>query len=417
MRTRKEKMAMFATWQQKQVFKNTDVTKRHALLDLLDRHVEGRLAFIVDGSTVVVGRGGPANTGVDATVRVNDNRFFTRVLAAGNLGLGEAYMAREFEIVDGSLEDFLLSLLRSRLDKKIANDPRAALKILGIRLLDTLRGKQSNIKRHYDIGDDLFESFLDSTLTYSCGYARQPGDDVDTLQFNKFERICQKLRLQPGERLLDIGCGYGGLLIHAAKHYGITGVGVTISRHHCARGNHNIADAGLADRVQIRFEDHLALDGSFDKVVSVGMMEHVPRREYRPFFKNIARVLTTKGFGLIHAIGCNSFRNEHDPFIQKYIFPGSNQPRLSEITGNLEKNRLAILDVENMVRHYAITGRRWLERFRAASLDPRKYDETFRRMWEYYLACGIAAMTAGDTALYQVLFTKDDAAELPLQRA
>lgn len=409
-------MANFATWQQKQLLKNTDVAKqRHPLLDLLDRYVDGKLAFIIDGATIVVGHG-PAAAGADVTIRVHDTRFFSRVLAAGNLGLGEAYMAGNFEIAEGSLEEFLVVLLRSGLDKKISSDPWAILKVLGVRLLDTLRGKQSNIRRHYDIGDDLFEAFLDPTLAYSCGYALQPSDDVATLQFNKYERICRKLRLRAGERLLDIGCGYGGLLIHAAKHYGVSGLGITISRHHCDRGNRNIAELGLADGVEIRFEDHLALDGNFDKVVSVGMMEHVPRREYRPFFKNIARMLTPKGFGLIHTIGCNSYRNEHDPFIQKYIFPGSNQPRLSEITENLEKNRLAIVDVENMVRHYAVTGRRWLERFRAARLDERKYDETFRRMWEYYLACGIAAMMASDTALYQVLFTKDYAAELPLQR-
>lgn len=408
---------MLATEQQKQTLKHAgSAATRNTLLDLLDRYVEGRLAFVVDGATVIVGRGAPATAPADATIRVNDPRFFTRVLAAGNLGLGEAYMAREFEVVDGSLEGFLLVLLRSGLDKKIARDPRAALKILGIRLLDTLRGKRSNIKRHYDIGDDLFESFLDSTLTYSCGYAVQATDDVEALQFNKFERICRKLRLRSGERLLDIGCGYGGLLIHAARHYGITGVGTTISRNHCDRGNANIAQAGLADRVRIRFEDHTALSGAYDKIVSVGMLEHVPRREYRTFFRNIARALAPKGFGLIHAIGCNSFRNEHDPFIQKYIFPASNQPRLSEMAESLENNRLAIVDVENMVRHYAVTGRRWLERFRAARLDPARYDDTFRRMWEYYLACGVAAMSAGDSALYQVLFTKDYAAELSLQR-
>jgi cyclopropane-fatty-acyl-phospholipid synthase len=153
-------------------------------------------------------------------------------------------------------------------------------------------------------------------------------------------------------------------------------------------------------------------------VVSVGMMEHVPRREYRKYFSNIARMLTPTGYGLVHTIGCNGAVNRHDPFIQKYIFPGSNQPRLSEITEHLEKARLAIVDVENMVRHYAITGRRWLEAFRANAhkLDPKKYDEPFRRMWEYYLACGIAGMTATDTALYQVLFTKDYAADLALHR-
>lgn len=405
---------MLATSQQG-ILKKTGVPRGNTLLQLLDRHVEGRLAFIVDGETIVVGQSADPGR-IDATVRVNDAAFFRRVLAAGNLGLGEAYMERQFEIVDGSLENFLLILLRSGLDKKITKDPRAVLRILGIRLLDTLRGKVSNITRHYDIGDDLFESFLDARLTYSCGYAKSADDDVNQLQFNKFERICQKLRLRPGERLLDIGCGYGGLLIHAAKHYGVTGTGITISRHHCDRGNEEIKKMGLAERAQIRFEDHLKIQGRFDKVVSVGMLEHVPRREYRPYFRNIARVLTPDGFGLVHAIGCNAARNEHDPFIQKYIFPASNQPRLSEIAVHLEKNSLAILDVENMVRHYAITGRRWLERFRAAKLDTRKYDDTFRRMWEYYLACGIAAMAASDTALYQVLFTKNYAAELPLQR-
>ncbi|HWU86404.1 MAG TPA: class I SAM-dependent methyltransferase [Kofleriaceae bacterium] len=401
-----------------QVAENQPAIKRHHFLELLDRHLEGRLTFLLDGSPVHVGRGRPGLTGSDATLQVHDRRFFGRVLAAGNLGLGEAYMARDFEMVEGTLEDFLILLLRSRLDEKITADPLSALRILGTRVYDILRGKQQNIKRHYDIGDDLFELFLDSSLTYSCGYAHAPTDDVETLQRNKLERICQKLRLAPGERLLDIGCGYGGLLTHAAKHHGVTGVGVTISRHHCDRGNANIAAAGLADRIEIRFQDHTTLDGTFDKVVSVGMMEHVPRREYRRYFTNIARMLTPKGYGLVHTIGCNGAVNHHDPFIQKYIFPGSNQPRLSEITENLEKCRLAIVDVENMVRHYAVTGRRWLEAFRARAdqLDKTKYDETFRRMWEYYLACGVAGMTASDTALYQVVFTKDYAADLSLQR-
>ena len=148
------------------------------------------------------------------------------------------------------------------------------------------------------------------------------------------------------------------------------------------------------------------------------MMEHVPRRDYRRFISTIAQLLSDSGIGLIHTIGCNGPRNTHDPFIQTYIFPGSNQPRLSEICLHLEAARLSIIDVENLVRHYAHTTRRWLGRFRAKSqqLDPTKYDARFKRMWEYYLACGIAAASASDGALYQVLFMKDRAGTIPLQR-
>jgi len=148
------------------------------------------------------------------------------------------------------------------------------------------------------------------------------------------------------------------------------------------------------------------------------MLEHVPRRQYATYFRRIREALAPGGVGLVHAIGANAPRNEHDPFIQKYVFPNSNQPRLSEIASFLEKNHLAILDVENMGRHYGLTLRRWLEKFQSKSdhLDHTRYDMTFRRMWEYYLSCGIAAASASDGALYQVLFNNDYAADLPLNR-
>jgi cyclopropane-fatty-acyl-phospholipid synthase len=327
-------------------------------------------------------------------------------------------MDGDFEIAEGSIEEFLAILLRNRLDRKLRADTLSALRIAGIRLLSILRGKQHNVRSHYDLGNDLFESFLDSKLTYSCGYACSPEDDLETLQTNKLDRICRKLRLERDERLLDIGCGFGGLLIHAAKHYGVTGVGITVSREHFEEGSRRIAREGLADRIAIELKDHLVLSGEYDKIVSVGMLEHVPRSEYRSYFRNIAGALRPGGRGLVHAVGCNAYRNEHDPFIQKYVFPASNQPRLSEITAELERNRLAILDVENMIRHYYYTARHWLERFRASRhlLPSSRYDGRFMRMWEYYLACCVAAAQASDSALYQVLFTNDYAAPISLQR-
>lgn len=389
-------------------------------MNLLDEFIEdAQIHFLIGDEERVVGKKSINQAQKpEVTIRVRDVGLFRRVLSEGNLGLGEAYMDQSFDVEDGALQEFLTILLRNRLDKKIRARAFVSLQILLSRLRDSLRGKVKNVRRHYDIGDELFESFLDSTLTYSCGYVEDPKDNIEGLQFNKHERICKKLRLKKGDNLLDIGCGYGALLIHAAKNYGIRGTGITISRNHHSRGNANIAREGLSDQLRIDLSDFTEISGKFDKIVSVGMMEHVPRRQYGLFFQTIAHALAPQGMGLIHTVGANAAKNIHDPFIQKYIFPASEQPRLSEIVEQLEKKGLAILDVENLARHYAYTATRWLERFRSnkTGLDSSKYDPSFLRMWEYFFCCCIAAATASDSALYQVLFIKDHSAELPLHR-
>jgi cyclopropane-fatty-acyl-phospholipid synthase len=343
----------------------------------------------------------------DAVVVVIENpEFFRRVLTQGNLGLGESYMEHQFEVEHGTLERFLMALARSDIEQAVRDNPRQVARLASIRVKNLFRGRMANVQSHYDLGEDLFAAFLDDSLAYSCGYQRSSSDTLAELQVNKFDRICQKLSLVPGERLLDIGCGFGGLLIHAARHYGVQCVGITISRHHHRRGREIVEAQGLSGQIDIRFATHEQIPEQFDKIVSVGMMEHLSRRDYPVYIRNIKRSLTEGGAGLIHCIGCNNFRNRHDPFIQKYIFPGSGQPRLSEMALFLEKNALSILDVENMAQHYAPTLRGWQENFanNYHRLDHRKYDDRFRRMWEYYLACGIAAATASDSALYQVLF-------------
>jgi len=314
---------------------------------------------------------------------------------------------------------FLEALLRNRVDRELRGDWRAAWAVVRVQAANLLRRFQwHHVQRHYDLGDDLFESFLDPSMTYSCGYALSPDDSLETLQLQKLDRICRKLELRPGQRLLDIGCGFGGLLIHAARRYGVEGVGITTSRRHCERGMQRISELGLSGRVRLELRDHRTVEGPFDRVVSVGMLEHLPRKEYGRYFERISAALGRDGVGLVHVIGCTARRNVHDPFIQKYVFPGSGQVRLSEMAVQCERQGLAIRDVENLCRHYGWTAKRWLERFRANAkgLDPGRYDERFRRMWEYYLHCSIAAGFASDSALFQVLFMKDHSGPMPLQR-
>jgi cyclopropane-fatty-acyl-phospholipid synthase len=370
----------------------------------------------LDGEFVV----GQATDGGECTyvLDVLTADFFPDVVCFGNLGLGEAYMRGDFVMASGRLEDFLTLLLRSRLDEKIGRTSRLALGAFVIKLHNALRGRRESIQHHYDIGTDLFEAFLDPTLTYTCGYARSPDESLDTLQLNKLDRVCQKLRLERGERLLDLGCGFGGLLMFAAERYGTSGVGVTLSRAQHEWANAEIERRGLAARVEVRLMDYRAATGTYDKVVSVGLLEHVPPSEYGAFFRKFAGWLKPSSLGFVHAIGNSHPGSPHDAFIQKYVFPNSHQVRLPALVAAMENAGFQVLDVENLVRHYAVTALGWLERFRANrhSLDPGRYDETFCRMWEYWLSAGVAAARASDAALYQVLFHNDRTAPVPLIR-
>lgn len=390
-------------------------------IQMLDRHVtDARIRISTGEEIFTVGRSGDNGDGDYAvTVTIHNRRFFSDVLRKGNLGMGESYMAGDFDITEGTLQDFLTILLRNRIDQRIRTDYSTMLKILGVQILNALSGKRINIKKHYDdVGDDLFEMMLDKSMSYTCGYAASPDDSLEQMQFNKLDRICHKLRLQPGDHLMDIGCGYGNLLIHAARHYGVTGVGITNSIQHCNRGNQNIAESELADKVRIEFGDFRKMAGRYNKIASVGMLEHLQPGDHNNYFRGIAQALEPRGLGIIHTVGCNAAKNIHDPFIQKYIFPGSAQARLSEIANGLERHGLPVHDVENISRHYAITIKHWLDRFNKTKdqLDNRRYDRTFKRMWEYYLCCGIAAAKASDSALWQVLFSNDYAYPMPLQR-
>ncbi len=389
------------------------VSSRTTFLNLLNSTLDFSIDFIENGTRT---RAGDPDSPASFVLKINDPGFYRSLLSYGNLGLGESFMKRGFELIDGSLEGLLEGLLACKLDRKLRDNLKLGLKILPFRILGSLRGKQSNVQRHYDAGLDLFSSFLDSTLTYSCGYVEKETDDLEKLQQNKFGRICRKLDLQPGERLLDIGCGFGGILLYAASRYSIQGLGITNSEDHYQTGNDRIRQAGLAHRIRIEKMDYTHASGRFHKIVSIGMLEHVPPVEYGLYFKTVHRLLDENGKGLVHFVGANAASNDHDYFIQKYIFPMSHQPRLSAIAATLERQGLAILDVENMIRHYGYTARHWLQNFRNNRPGLKAYSDSFLNMFEYYLACCVAAAKASDSALYQVLFMKNHMGKIPLRR-
>jgi len=385
-----------------------------AFIDLLQHHIRFSLDIVEHGTTVRLGP--PEKPGARFVIQINQPGFYQEVLSYGNLGLGESFMRDGFVMLEGKLENFIEALLASDLETKLKNDWKMALKVLPFRLKGRIQGQMRSVRHHYDTSIDLFYAFLDKSLTYSCGYAVQENDSLEQLQINKFHRICSKLRLKENETLLDIGSGYGGMLIYAAEHFGIQGVGVTNSKNHFETGNRLIAQKGLGERIRILLGDFKEVEGQFDKLVSIGMLEHLPRNQYDPYFKTIHRLLKEDGLGLVHCVGANAATNRHDYFIQKYIFPMSGQPRLSELTGKLEKNSLALLDVENMIRHYGYTAQHWLNNFKNNRGTLTRYPKEFLNCFEYYLACCVAAAKASDAALYQVLFMKNHTTPIPLKR-
>jgi cyclopropane-fatty-acyl-phospholipid synthase len=379
--------------------------------EILDRFVDDGCLEFVQGERRVRA-GGRKDLEPAAVIRILNPRFYSRVLAGANLGLGEAFMDHDFEMERGTVTDFLTLLVRNRLDKKLEAGLSLSMKakLAWIQLVNRVKGRRSAISSHYDYEDDsLFEAFLDPRMIYSCGYVKDPDGTVEEFQRAKLQRMCEKLRLQPGERLIDFGCGYGGFLIYAAQNFGITGKGCTLGRRHYERATANVAAAGLSDRIEIVLAPYEEMTGTFDKVVSVEMMEHLRRSEYTRFVDTIARLLTPDGMGLFQYIACVERSNDHDPFIQKYVLPDSSQPKLSEVVAQLEDHDMAVLDVDNLVTHYGYTLRAWTNDFlnNHERLDSSRYDDRFKRMWQYYLECSAAAAFASAGALYHVLFARN----------
>jgi len=345
-----------------------------------------------------------------------------RTFADGFLGFGESYMADEIEV-----EGDLLQLLRLGHsvgfgDKKLSI--KEAARFLGLYLLhqNTKRRSKLNISHHYDIGNDFYSLCLDETMTYTCAYYKTPGDDLVTAQRNKHELVCRKLLLEKGMRVADLGCGWGGFLIHAARTYGVTGVGVTRSQAQCDFANQRIRDYGLQGQITVRYQDYRDLDGTFERVATLGMLEHVGKRYIPTCAKKIKDLLTPRGLALVHFIG-NDRPWPDDPWSMKYMFPGSHIPVLSNVIQALSLQDLEIRDIENLREHYALTTRAWRDNYeRNVDKVREMYDEVFVRQWRLYWNLAISSFEWGGNRLFQILVAKGDTNNnnnntLPLTRA
>ena len=398
---------------------NINDIARGMLLSRWNSGLKDTQVIVREGLKVRLAGSATGGPGVETLeLHVRNPRFFSRTLSLGSLGLGEAYMDEDYDVA-GGVERLYLALARNRLNFKSRFDPVFALKYLIVVAGNWLAARTRRIDAHYSHGDELYDLFLgDPLLVYTSGYALRKDDDLDTMQRRKMDRVCEKIELKSGETLLDIGCGWGGFLVYAARKYGIRGTGLNVSRDQVASGTRRIEQAGLSDRVELRFGDHRSAPGQYDKVTSIGMIEHLRESEYVEFARAVAGYLKPGGLAIIHGIGNSAAVNRHDPFVQKYLFPGSNQPLLSQLVRACELAGLVVLDVENYIRSYYLTMLRWQENFVADKhkLDPVRYPPRFIRMWEIYIAWGLAAARYSTGANFELLVTNDPMRDHPLGR-
>jgi cyclopropane-fatty-acyl-phospholipid synthase len=369
-----------------------------------------------DGATECYGDGGE----LQFTVRLNDDDVLS-LLVGGDLlmSFGEAYMDGRVD-VEGDLADLMSLALRSGL-MSVTQKPQgfagAALRTAG--KLRSIKIEKENIARHYDLGNDFFRLWLDESMTYSCAYFRNSSDTLEQAQRQKIDHSLKKLRLRPNETLLDIGCGWGSLVIRAAEYFNADATGITLSEEQHAGANAAIETRGLQDRAGVRLADYGALpeEGTqFDKIVSIGMIEHVGKENLAGFVRTAEKLLKPGGLALLHLI-TNAEEGPVNNWVEKHIFPGGYIPTLPEIVAHLSARDFRVWDVENLAPHYRLTLDHWSERFeRVAPLVLEKFDERFVRMWRLYLRASSAAFREGKVEVHQILVSRGRPVDLPLTR-
>ena len=346
-------------------------------------------------------------------IQVHDKAFYTRLFIDGTLGIGETYMDGMWDA--DALDEAMSLLLAARLDIVA----RGNLKII----FHTAKAKLLNLQtparafeigeRHYDIGNELYERMLDSNMAYTCGYWSGGAQTLEEAQRAKLDLVCRKVGLEPGMRVLELGCGWGGFAKYAAENYGVSVLGLTVSKEQTAFGN--AWTKGLP--VEIRTQDYREASGQYDAVVSIGLMEHVGTKNYRKYMELLVRLLAPNGIALVHTIGGNRAVTNIEPWFEKYIFPNAVLPTIGSLGAAID-DLLVCEDIHNFGPDYDLTLMAWMDNFNAAwpelqAIDPKKYDERFYRMWTFYLMTSAACFRIRYNQLYQMVLTRPGRARPP----
>jgi cyclopropane-fatty-acyl-phospholipid synthase len=361
-----------------------------------------------DGAALRIGAGREED--VPLVVRIRDAKTLMRIARDPQLAAGEAYMDGALTIERGTLYD-LLEVAARNSPHLPRRRPFAALSAGNGR-----GAARRNVAHHYDLSGELYRLFLDADRQYSCAYFTDPDLSLEEAQAAKKRHLAAKLLLKPGQSVLDVGSGWGGLALTLAQDHGVHVTGVTLSQEQLAEARSRAERRGLQERARFELQDYRDVRGRFDRIVSVGMFEHVGPRHHRAFFDMIAARLDPMGVAVVHTIGKTSGPGRNNPWIDKYIFPGGEIPALSQIAPAIEQAGLVLTDLEVLRLHYAETLRAWRVRFERHREEVRAlYDERFCRMWEFYLAGAEAGFRAGDLVVFQLQLARDRAA-VPVTR-
>ncbi len=346
------------------------------------------------------------------TLKILDKKLHYKLLLFPDLFFGEAYTDGSLEIENGSLTEFLEIAFKNigrghiNIYSKILNKLKGSYRYLTN--FNLISKSKNNVAHHYDISEKLYDLFLDPKRQYSCAYFKDEKDTLEIAQNNKINHIIKKLDLKPNQKVLDIGSGWGSLAIEIAQKSKCEVVGITLSENQLNYSKKKAKDLNLENQVDFRLIDYREINEKFDKIVSVGMFEHVGRKFYQKYFDTVSKLLNDEGVALIHTIGSVNPPRDPHPWITKYIFPGGYTPSLSEVSKTIERSGLILSDLEVLRLHYAHTLRNWKERFLGKKDKVlNMFDEKFLRMWEFYLAGCEMAFKWGDQVVFQFLLSKD----------